>query len=106
MKIPHLIELIYASTVRKDCLRTFTFDLILLYINHFRERDTTAFEDLLEAVPDFGADLVVQNPMGQVCKTPWQDPETLAIIWIKHSDPSELHNATKQRDLAEFRLLI
>jgi ankyrin repeat protein len=106
-ELPDIIEAIYAFAVRKDCLRNAAVELSLEHINKFRESDVGAFQDLLETVPDFGADIFMQIPLPNV-KIPLQFLETQPLVEVltAHSDQFELHEAAKLGDLARCKTLI
>jgi hypothetical protein len=105
-ELPHIIEAIYSSTVRKDCLRTAASELSLAHIQDFRERDIDAFQDLFETVPDFSADIFMRVPLPSPVSIPSHHPETPVRVWIGDSDGLDLHMAAKLGDLAQCRHLI
>ncbi|ORY09036.1 ankyrin repeat-containing domain protein [Clohesyomyces aquaticus] len=105
-ELPDIIGAIYAFTVRKDRLRVATIELSLGYIGEFRESDLDAFRELIETVPDFGADILMRVPLPSPVKLPSHLPETLVEVITTHYDQMELHEAAKLGDLAQCKLLI
>jgi hypothetical protein len=105
-ELPDIIEAIYAFTVREDRLRNAAIGLSLEHIEKFRESDVDAFQDLLETVPDFGADILMRIPLPNPVTIPLQLPETLVEVLTAHFDQLELHEAAKLGDLAQCKTLI
>ncbi|KAF2816522.1 uncharacterized protein BDZ99DRAFT_566341 [Mytilinidion resinicola] len=105
-ELPDIIEAIYAFALRKDRLRIAAVQLSLENIGKFRKSNVDAFRDLIESVPDFSADILMQVPLPSPVKVSADFSEKLVEVLTAHSGQLELHEAAKLGDLAQCKLLI
>ncbi|KAF2687530.1 ankyrin [Lentithecium fluviatile CBS 122367] len=105
-ELPNIIEAIYAFAIQKDTLRNAAVELSLEYIGDFRDSDGDAFQDLMETVPEFSADMLMQIPLPSPVKILAGWPKPFPEVLAAHSDQLVLHEAAKLGDLARCKTLI